>query len=219
MGVILMSFLFSSSLGAGTAVVCAMLLRSKYPEIFLKPKGIHVYAFGAPPVLDHDTAIAARMYCTTIVNNSDLISRLNISNLVTSLMCLRKIQEKLSELEMCPIGPVSSVKFLNKLAEGISGDSLITPSELEQTILDAHSDLTLRHPQHLFLPGRVLLVYESWLNEREESNSIGERRTFQCVQTAGTSAVFQRLEIDGLRCLTDHLTSSYFEILGIDYEF
>mmetsp|Transcript_66536 Transcript_66536/g.74532 ORF Transcript_66536/g.74532 Transcript_66536/m.74532 type:complete len:555 (+) Transcript_66536:169-1833(+) len=206
------------SLGAGTAVVCAILLRSKYPEIFLKPNRIHVYAFGAPPVLDHDTAIAAHSYCTSIVNNSDLISRLNISNLAVSLSCLRKIQSKLAVSSFNPTGPVSSMTFLNKLSEGTSGNALMTSSELDQTICDAHKNLTLRKPEHLFVPGRVLLVYDPWLNERK-NNCSTVYDGLQCVQTNGTSAVFQRLEIDGLRCLTDHLTSSYFEILGMDYEF
>ena len=206
------------SLGAGTAAVAAILLRSKYPKIFLKPQGIHVYAFGAPPVLDHDAAIAAHSYCTSIVNNSDLIPRLNISNLAVSLACLRKIQSKLAENQMNPTGPVSSMTFLNKLSEGTSGNALMTSSELDQTISDAQNNLTLRKPEHLFVPGRVLLVYDPWLNESNESRSTVDNG-LRCVETTGTSAVFQRLEIDGLRCFTDHLTSSYFNILGMDYEF
>jgi hypothetical protein len=210
------------SLGAGTAVLVATLLRSKYPELFLKPGQIHAYAFGAPPVLDHDSAIAACSYCTTIINNADLIPRLNICNLAVSLACLRKIQDKLAENEMSPTGPVTSVTFLNKIAEGTGGTPLMTLSELDETISEAHDNLALRKPEHLFVPGRVLLVYEPWLDNSESHEDCSDLyidKHLKCVETSGTSPVFQRLEIDGLRCFTDHLTSSYFEILGMEYEF
>jgi len=219
------------SLGGGTAVILATLLRSKYPELFLKPghNRIHAYAFGAPPVLDHDSAIAATSYCTSIINNADLISRLNLCNLSVSLACLRKIQGKLAEKDMSPKGPVTSVAFFNKIAEGTSGSLLMTPSELNETLREAHDNLALRKPEHLFVPGKVLLVYKPWLDGEEEglddnddyddSAASSGAGNFICVETTGTSPVFQRLEIDGLRCFTDHLTSSYFEILGMTYEF
>lgn len=214
------------SLGAGTAVLAATLLRSKYPELFLKPGQIHAFAFGAPPVLDHDSAIAACSYCTTIINNADLISRLNISNLAVSLACLRRIQNKLEENEMSPTGPVTSVTFLNKIAEGTGGTPLMTLSELNKTINEAHDNLALRKPEHLFVPGRVLLVYNPWLDDseslvesHEDCSEPSAKKTMKCVETDGTSPVFQRVEIDGLRCFTDHLTASYFEILGVEYSF
>ena len=227
------------SLGAGTAVLATTLLRSKRPELFLtSPERIHAYAYGAPPVLDHDSAIAARTYCTTVVHNADLISRLNITNLAVSLACLRTIQNKLVENELCPTGPVTSVAFLNKIAEGIGGTPLMTLSELDETVTTAHDNLALRKPEHLFVPGRVLLVYEPWLVEEDgdddndddcdgSTDPATKNRTtsgdgdteLRCVETTGTSPVFQRLEIDGLRCFTDHLASSYFEILGMECDF
>ncbi len=209
------------SLGAGTAVLAATLLRSKYPELFLKEGRVHVYAYGAPPVLDHDSAIAARSYCTSIINNADLVSRLNISNLAVSLACLRKIQSKLAESQMSPTGPMTSVAFLNKIAEGAGGTPLMTLSELNETISRAHDNLTLRKPEHLFVPGRVLLIYDPWIDDSEIDQDLSARsitNNLSCVETSGTSQVFQRLEIDGLRCFTDHLASSYFEILGVEYD-
>eukprot|EP00535_Pseudo-nitzschia_heimii_P000871 CAMPEP_0197186596 /NCGR_PEP_ID=MMETSP1423-20130617/14221_1 /TAXON_ID=476441 /ORGANISM="Pseudo-nitzschia heimii, Strain UNC1101" /LENGTH=581 /DNA_ID=CAMNT_0042637951 /DNA_START=104 /DNA_END=1849 /DNA_ORIENTATION=+ len=225
------------SLGAGTAVLATTLLRSRFPEFFSTPERVHAYAFGAPPVLDHDSAIAARAYCTTVVNNADLISRLNITNLAVALACLRRIQAKLVERELCPICPVTSVAFLNKIAEGIGGTPLMTPSELNETIHEAHGNLALRKPEHLFVPGRVLLVYEPWgldLDDDENENESDQKNAaddsgptcggsgsneVRCVETSGTSPVFQRLEIDGLRCFTDHLASAYSEILGMNFDF
>ena len=212
------------SLGAGTAVLAATLLRSRYPELFLEPGQIHVYAYGTPPVLDHDSAIAACSYCTSVVNNADLISRLNISNLAVSLTCLRNIQTKLSDSKMSPTGPRTSVAFLNKIAQGTSGTPLMTFSELDESIREAHDNLSLRKPEHLFVPGRVLLAYDPWTDHDEADDNLSDPslvapKHWKCVETSGTSPVFQRLEIDGLRCFTDHVASSYFEVLGMEYEF
>ena len=206
------------SLGAGAAVVCSVLLRNRYPELFLDDnhhRRIRVFAFAPPPVLDHDSAIAASSYCTTVVFNSDLITRLNISNFVVSLACLRKMQRKLVENNLNPTGPSSTIRFLNKLSEGVKGKPLLSLSEIEETVKETQ----LRRPQHLFLPGRVLLIYNPWTGHSEEDEETADPVHWKCVETNGTNAVFQRLEIDGLRCFSDHLTSSYFEALGMEYEF
>jgi hypothetical protein len=88
-------------------------------------------------------------------------------------------------------------------------------SEIEETVKETQ----LRQPQHLFLPGRVLLIYNPWTGRSQEGEEPGDPIHWECVETTGTNAVFQRLEIDGLRCFSDHLTSSYFEALGMEYEF
>ncbi|KAG7359924.1 lipase class 3 [Nitzschia inconspicua] len=221
------------SLGAGTAVVAATLLRSRYPQLFLNDdhhRRIHVYAFAPPPVLDYDSAIAASSFCTTFVYNADLVSRLNISNLVVALACLQKVQCKLIEEDLNPTNPVTTMKFFNKLREGLQGRPLISLSEFHDTISNTHADLALRRPEHLFLPGRVLLIYNPWIGDNEDDDDDSSSSTinctqklgpsdWKCVETVGTSSVFQSLEIDGLRCFTDHLTSSYFEAMGMDYQF
>jgi hypothetical protein len=219
------------SLGAGTAVVAATLLRARYLELFLGDdhhRRIHVYAFGPPPVLDHDSAIAASSFTTSIVYNADLVSRMNITNLVVSIATLQKIQAKLVENNLNPTNPVTTVNFVNKLREGTSGSPLLTLDELHKTIRETHVELALRRPEHLFLPGKVLLVYNPWVgqtnsdfddNSSTVSSSQMDPEDWKCVETTGTASVFQCLEIDGLRCFTDHLTSSYFEAMGMEYKF
>lgn len=229
------------SLGAGTAIVSAVLLRTRYPELFLNDCGhkrIQVYAFAPPPVLDYDSAVAASSYCTCIVNNSDLVPRLSVSNLAVSIACLRKVQSKLAEKDMNPTCPVSSVAFWNKITQGITGEPLMSLSEFNATIHDAHRDIALRKPGHLFVPGRVLLLYNPWTSNEsildgdvddqdrttDGSSSVVNdgtegKKDWRCIETTGTSSVFHSLEIDGLRCFTDHLTSSYYEAMGMEYKF
>jgi Lipase (class 3) len=217
------------SLGAGTAIVSAVLLRERYPELFLNDdfhKRIHVYAFAPPPVLDYDSAIAASSYCTSIVNNSDLVPRLSVSNLIVSMACLRKVQKKLVEHDLNPSCPASSVAFWNKISQGTNGEPLMSLSEYNTTVDEAHREIAFRKPGHLFVPGRVLLVYNPWSSENtidddtdgSSVNGKGEK-DWRCVETTGSSSVFQSLEVDGLRCFTDHLTSSYYEAMGMEYKF
>lgn len=218
------------SLGAGTAVVAATLLRSRYPELIFNDdhhRRIRVFAFGPPPVLDYDSAIAASSFCTTFVYNSDMVSRMNISNLIVSVACLQKIQKRLTENNMNPTNPVNTLKFVKKLQEGLRGTPLMSCSELQNTIAKTHTELALRRPEHLFLPGKIFLIYNPWiaLSDDDDDNSkpISSKHDvslcWKCVETTGTASVFQSLEIDGVRCFTDHLTSSYYEAMGMDYKF
>ena len=78
------------SLGAGAAALAAALLRLRFPQLFptvtaddqgkARQNKVHVYAFAPPPVLDHDSAVAASSYCTTIINNADIIPRCSLVN-------------------------------------------------------------------------------------------------------------------------------------------
>jgi hypothetical protein len=122
------------------------------------------------------------------------------------------MQRKLVENDLNPTGPRSTVRFLNKLSEGANGQPLLSLREIQETI----KEMQLRRPDNLFLPGRVLLIYNPWTAHPDED---GSPDNWKCVETTGTNAVFQSLEIDGLRCFSDHLTSSYFEALGMKYDF
>jgi hypothetical protein len=209
------------SLGAGAAALAALMLRSRFPELTDQPGRVQVYAFAPPPILDHDSAIAAASFCTSVVNNADMIPRCGLSNLAVLLECLRRIHERLVEEGMNPTGPRSTAAFLQKLSQGISGDLLMTASELNETIREAHENVELRNPAHLYIPGRVLLVYNPWIGNDDEDDftTDPESISWMCTETDGTAAVFRTLEVDGPRLFTDHVTSSYFEALAMDYSF
>ena len=152
--------LVGHSLGAGAASLLAAVLRSRIP--MLSEDSIQVYAFAPPPVLDHDAAIAAASFVTSIVNNSDIIPRWSVANLSVFLEFLRVVSDKLQERGLRPTGPRSTAAFLKKLSMGSKGDMLMTADEVRDAMEAAHYKVELRHPDHLYVPGRVLLMYESW---------------------------------------------------------
>ena len=116
---------------------------------------------------------------------------------------------------------------------------LLTLAEWRNVIEDGTPEI--RRPEHLFVAGRVLLIYSPW-NEFEkkcsshdehqvaeqqpvEGDDIGKTtvpvacRLLRCVETDGTSPALRTIEADSPCLFTDHVTSSYFEALGMHYHF
>jgi hypothetical protein len=203
------------SLGAGAATLAALILRSRFPEL---DERIQVYAFAPPPVLDHDSAIAAASFCTSVVHNADMIPRCSLSNLAVFVECLRAVHERLAEKGMNPTGPLSTAAFVHQLSQGTNGELLLTASELNETVQQAHDRVALRKPEHLYIPGRVLLVYNPWTMTPGKDSEL-PAPVLKCIETDGTAAIFRTLEVDGPRLFTDHVSSSYYEAMGMDYQF
>jgi hypothetical protein len=203
------------SLGAGAATLTAILLRCRFPKLAEEDNDqIQVYAFAPPPVLDHDTAIAVSSFCTSFVHNSDLIPRCSLYNLTVFLECLQRVHQRLVEEEMNPTTAMSTATFLKKLSQGTSGDMLLSPSQLNECIQTAQERIALRKLGHLYIPGRVFLSFNPWEEEGER-----DELTWECVETDGTASVFRNIELDGGRMFTDHVTSAYYEVLNMDYNF
>jgi len=200
------------SLGAGAAILLGVLLRSRIPQL----DNLHVYAFAPPPILDHDVALAVSPYVTSVVNNSDLVPRWGLANLTVFLEFLRVVSDKLKEHGLRPAGPRSTAKFLHKLSMGTKGDMLMTSEEVKVAMEAAHDSVELRHPDHLYVPGKVLLVYEHWQDEvlsedgeNDKLKPVGDIKHY-CSVSDGTMAVLRFFEIDGYRQLSDHITASYY---------
>ena len=121
---------------------------------------------------------------------------------------------------------------------------LTTFGEWQEAIEAGTPDI--RKSEHLFVAGRVLLVYCPWteearnlrpfplsggasekLNEQEqeEENNVtppgGQQSPslMRCIETDGTSPALRGVEADSPRLFTDHVTSAYYEALGMDYHF
>jgi hypothetical protein len=199
------------SLGGGAASLLGVLLRSRIPKL----DNLHVYAFAPPPVLDYDAATGASKYVTSIVNNSDLIPRWSLTNLTVFLEFLRVVSDKLQEHGLRPTGPLATAAFIHKLSLGTSGDMLMTSDEVREAMKAAQDMVKLRHPDHLYVPGRVLLMHKHW---QDEVVSTGQEYTVTpvadlkqyCIVTDGTAKVLRSVEIDGHRMLSDHTTAMYY---------
>lgn len=98
---------------------------------------------------------------------------------------------------------------------------LITLEEWQEATEAGTPDI--RKSEHLFVAGRVLLVYSPWSEEREKSDELLSNTPsspkLRCIETDGTSPALRGLEADSPRVFTDHVTSAYFDALGIEYHF
>ena len=170
-------------------------------------------AFAPPPILDHDSAVASSSYTTTIVNNSDVIPRSSLANLAIFLEFLREVSLRLQEKGLAPTNPVTATAFIRKLTSDVVRDEdlLMTLGEVQTAMEKAHHCIELRNPDHLYVPGRVLVMFEKWGDEAS-LDSVGK---WHFVATDGSAAMLRFLEIDALRMLTDHGTATYSKSLQL----
>jgi len=236
------------SLGGGTAILLAVLLRGKYPST--NKERVRAFAFAPPPVLDRSTSLACRHYVTSVVNNTDIVPRSSLTNLDAFLTILETISFCLSEMGMNPYAnnsmsfASSIIALLRKLYEGVEGELILTPSEVHQLWEEAMADSSLGDGEiddcywdeefghHLFVPGRLLLMYESrsmtnevpnedltleadmsgfYTNASSKSETV-DVPAFNAIWTDGTVLALRGFDIGaGGRLVIDHLTLSYQE--------
>jgi hypothetical protein len=105
---------------------------------------------------------------------------------------------------------------------------LLTLEEWQEVIEAGTPDI--RKSEHLFVAGRVLLVYCPWVEEQGSHSPLGAQAMkdkggrpvtpfLRCIETDGTSPALRGVEADSPRVFTDHVTSAYFEALGMEYHF
>ena len=80
----------------------------------------------------------------------------------------------------------------------------------------AHAKVELRNPDHLHIPGRVLILFQRWkVNEEDEEqvknlDGVIAKKDLRCIVTDGSCAVLRFFEVAALRMVTDHVTASYY---------
>jgi pimeloyl-ACP methyl ester carboxylesterase len=220
------------SLGAGVAALVGVILRSRFPAL-LTDDGtlLKVLAFASPPVLDYDNAMDCKAFTTTIVNNSDIIPRSSLSNLVVMLELLKTVNKKLEEKGLNPKDFNSWAGFVRMLTVNKDGTMLMTVEEVRDTMEAAFEKVELRDPDHLYVPGRVIHLYDLWSKQgavevdekiakkaqqvnakaKEGDAAVEEEevRTAERLYVGdGASNLLRYIEMDA-RMLTDHLSPGY----------
>jgi len=220
------------SLGAGAAALLGILLRSRFEELRSDAgKRLKVLAFASPPVVDYEASLACESFCTTIVNNSDIIPRSSLSNLVVMMEFLKILNKKLEEKGKKPKDFKSASKFLKMLTTS-DGDMVMSPDEIKEGMEDAFENVDLKDPDHLYVAGKVYHMYDIWSKERydevedaveketadeakEDISQAEAEKDLSSVRTAervyaghGASSVLRFIELDP-RMLTDHLSPGY----------
>lgn len=191
------------SLGAGTAALLAVLLRARFPQQLLNDKGnlLKVLAFAPPPILDLDSALACSSFCTSIINNSDVIPRASLSNLAVLLALLKTISRRLQEKGANPKDLESTAAYFSMVTKGTDGDMLMTADEYKVALDEAIDSVELKDPNHLYVPGRVLHLYDLWSKNGygvvNEETGVANVRTAERVRIAdGSSKRLRHLEMD-----------------------
>jgi len=168
----------------------------------------HNEAFASPPVLDHDSALACSDFVTTIVNNADVIPRASLSNLMIFLEFLKTVSEKLEEKGLSPNTVGSARAFLRSMSmsngdDGKGGvEMFMTADEIRSGVDAAAEKVDLRDPDHLYVPGRVLLMYDLWsktsnITVANDAGIAAEVRTAEkLLVTDGTSKILRLIEMD-----------------------
>jgi hypothetical protein len=217
------------SLGAGVAALVAVILRSRFPSLLAddgtKTPRLQVLAFACPPVLDLDSALACAPFTTTIINNSDIMPRASLSNLILTMEFLKIINQKLIEKGIDPKSWKTVAGFLQKMiVEGNGKDEelIMTEQEISDGFDETFDKVELRDPDHLYVPGRVIQMYDLWSKkdygaerqrEKEEDDTALPvddllRPAERVMVTDGASNVLRSIEIDA-RMLSDHMAPAY----------
>mmetsp|Transcript_33687 Transcript_33687/g.81665 ORF Transcript_33687/g.81665 Transcript_33687/m.81665 type:complete len:490 (-) Transcript_33687:879-2348(-) len=217
------------SLGAGAAGLTGVLLRSQYPEL-IKKNSLEVISFASPPVLNHKAALACLPFTTSVVNNSDCVTRASLNNVEVLFKILQDIQTKLVEAGMDPVDRKSTSAYLSKIKSGKSGEMLMSTEEGFDVIGKAQKGVSIDDPDHLYVPGKVILLYRKWQDRKKrreeleameqaakdkgekfvEEEAVKEQEPLPvfCVRTDGVADPLRLIEIDN-DMVMDHLTGSY----------
>ena len=209
--------LVGHSLGASTACCLALLLRSRYPQLALTDESkLRVYAFAPPPVLDHDSAIAASSYVTSVVHESDLIARSSLVNVAVLLELLQTISTQiLIPGGMAPVSPSGTAALLRQLTTGDKATPFWTRDELYEAMARAEQRVEVRHPNHLYVPGKLYFLdgASNQSNQGQTTTTTTTRSRYSCHLMDVTTPTLRTIELNGYRMLGDHTTTAYRKAL------
>lgn len=210
------------SLGAGVAVIFSMILRSRI-ESLRKDQGkkLKVLAFASPPILDYEASMNCKSFVTTYVNNADIIPRASLSNLVLLMNFMRTVHSRLDEQGLSPRGFQSTASFLKMLISGgKDGEMIMSPQEIREAVDNALDLVDIQDPDHLYVGGRVIHMYDLWTKEnygdRSDYENVGDDFDIskkiptaeRVYESDGTSRALRLIEIDD-RMMSDHMSPGY----------
>jgi len=185
------------SLGAGTACLLGLELRSRIAAFRKNYTDLRVYAYATPPVVSYKASRACAPFITSVVNNSDVVPRSSVSNLVVMNKLLTKVHERLTEKGLT----VNSWKSLQKYYDEhsrIDGDLLLSEAELDAFFRETHA-APENQDDALFVPGRIVVMWDKGAND---NNVIGGIVT-DCGMT-----MLRQVELS-LTQVTDHFLDGY----------
>jgi Lipase (class 3) len=209
------------SLGAGVAVIFSMILRSRIEEL-RKDLGdkLKVLIFASPPILDYEASRNCASFVTTYINNSDMVPRCSLSNLVLLMAFMKPVNKRLDEENLNPKDFSSLAAFTKMLSRDKHADMLLKPAEIRAAIEGPLNQFVIDDPDHLYVAGKVVHMYDEWSKEnysdRSHYENVGKSfdeskkvPTAERLYTAdGTARPLRVIEIDD-RMMSDHTSAGY----------
>jgi len=190
------------SLGAGCACVVSLLLRASIPSL-QDSDMLKVWAFASPPVLDLDSSRGCSSFVTTVVNNCDVVPRANIGPFVVTVRLLRAVNKRLKERSL-GVTDVLLKDWMKKSQEDFKEDEmLMSVEEIVSTIADAIASGDDRDPDHLYVPGKVLVLYDLWEKEQLKQEEDRRNESAKNFATILKEWVQQLKEADTLRSIDE----------------
>jgi len=188
------------SLGAGTACLLGILLKSRIPTIQLK-----VVAFATPAVLSYKACKQCADYTTSVVNNSDMVPRMSISNLVTMNHGLVEVNTRLEKKGLSPDSLRKAYRYAADLCK-LDEDTLMSVDELDALFYKIHKQDSLEEEHDLFVPGKVVALYQRGNNNEEEEDS--QITSVGGVVADGAMKMLRLIELT-TTMVTDHFCKAY----------
>lgn len=212
---------FYCTAGAGTAVIFSMILRSKLEKLRNdEAHRLRVLAFASPPILDYKASKSCESFVTTFINNSDIIPRASLSNLVVLLDIMKTVNRHLNEEGLSPRDMKSTAAFAKWLTQGRHAEMLMKPQDISDSLDRALKKAPIDDPDHLFVAGRVVHMFDEWTKEnygnKSDYEAVGDDfdeskkvPTAEMVYTAdGVAKMLRIIEIDD-RMMSDHMSPGY----------
>lgn len=183
------------SLGAGTACLLGLLLSSRIPSLQKHGK-LQVVAFATPAVLNYTACKACMPFTTSVVNNTDMVPRMSISNLLTMNRGLVEVNRRLEIKGLSPDSLKKAYRYAQDLCK-LDEDTLMTVDELNEFFVEIHENDSLTEEHDLYVPGRVVALYER-----------GQEATVGGVVADGSMRMLRQLELT-TSMIQDHFCTSY----------
>uniref|UniRef100_A0A6S8C9I3 sn-1-specific diacylglycerol lipase n=2 Tax=Aplanochytrium stocchinoi TaxID=215587 RepID=A0A6S8C9I3_9STRA len=132
------------SLGAGIASILTLFLKEE-----MKLDNVKCYGYGMPPSMDRLSALGARDYIISVVNNRDIIPRVSLSNMRIFGKMILHLNEKLQNSDMN--AETISTEFYN---HEVSCNSIIAEFR------EIQRKSKLQFDEDLYVPGKVVYLFE-----------------------------------------------------------
>ena len=195
--------LVGHSLGAGSAAVAAVLLRSRHKELH-DTKRLHAYCFATPPVLDLYSARNSKDFITSVVNRSDCVTRMSIVNAEILIRMLEGLQKKIQkDEELNTIWGVLKELAFGTLVNTLSDEKFYGLVDIMREAQDA---VEIDDNENLFVPGNIVALYGT-MTEMPEKGKEG-KVAIRSAYVDPTHAFLRYFEVNE-RMVNDHLIPAY----------